>query len=205
MKEIKKPVRRTAKNEDVLAALVWNAEKVALCREDIENGVVVKHSPFWEGQPEWRQGNIVYEYAQWEQDEIQKCANDVIYFANNYCHVMTDEGIQNITLRDYQWDILKEFIENRFSILLSPRQSGKCYLFNVQVVIYDYLNNKFRILSMGEFYFEQLSLKRKLTLIETIKQKLYVAYTILTRDKVIYNKIVEQNERLQDLWEINNK
>ena len=50
---------------------------------------------------------------------------------------MTPEGIQNIELRDYQKKYLNHLIDNRLSIYLSCRQSGKCltFLTNVSVKI----------------------------------------------------------------------
>lgn len=104
---------------------VWTTEKVNKLLEDIDAGVDVKSTPFWDGKPEWRSANIVFEYTAEEMEEIQRCAKDVIYFANNYCFSMTDEGVKNITLRDYQEDVLRDFQDNRFCVFLSPRQVGK--------------------------------------------------------------------------------
>ena len=104
---------------------VWTTEKVNQLLENIDAGVDVKTTPFWDGKPEWRSANIVYEYTAEEMEEIQRCAKDVIYFANNYCFSMTDEGVKNITLRDYQEDVLRDFQDNRFCVFLSPRQVGK--------------------------------------------------------------------------------
>jgi len=38
---------------------------------------------------------------------------------------MTDEGIQQVKLRDYQKDMLRDFQHNRFNIVLASRQMGK--------------------------------------------------------------------------------
>src|ERR1035437_7610399 len=107
------------------AALVWTTERVNEMFNQIELGIEPYQTPFWDGKPEWKSPNLVFEYTSTELTEIQKCAEDVIYFANNYCFAMTDEGIQNIKLRDYQEDVLREFQENRFVCFLSPRQVGK--------------------------------------------------------------------------------
>jgi intein/homing endonuclease len=104
---------------------VWTTEKVNELLENIDAGVDVKSTPFWDGKPEWRSANIVYEYTVEEMEEIQRCARDVIYFANNYCFSMTDEGVKNIKLRDYQEDVLRDFQDSRFCVFLSPRQVGK--------------------------------------------------------------------------------
>jgi hypothetical protein len=106
-------------------ALVWSTLRVNEMLEQLDSGIEPYTTPFWDGKPEWKNANIVFEYTPEELTEIEKCAKDVIYFANNYCFVMTDDGIQNILLRDYQEDILRDFQDNRFACLLSPRQVGK--------------------------------------------------------------------------------
>jgi len=77
----------------------WSSAKVEkLIYDAEENGVDYKDvdNPFHENDPELRKGNILFEYTEWELEEIKKCAEDVVYFANKYCHVMTDEGIRQI-------------------------------------------------------------------------------------------------------------
>ena len=110
---------------DVVESNVWTTEKVKNLYDMIDEGKDVKSTPFWEGRPEWKQGGIVFEYTAWEWEEMRKCAEDVIYFANKYCFVMTDDGIQKIVLRDYQEDVLRDLQENRFAVFLSARQTGK--------------------------------------------------------------------------------
>lgn len=59
--------------------------------------------------------------------EIIKCKNDPLYFAENYIKIVNvDEGLIPIKLYPYQKTLLKGLSENRYSIILSCRQSGKC-------------------------------------------------------------------------------
>jgi len=104
--------------------VVWTTEKVEQTIEAIENGYEVPH-PFYEGHSAYKKGNIVYEYTDMEMSELKKCARDIVYFANKYCQVMTDEGYTKIELRPYQEDMLRSFQANRFNICLAPRQVGK--------------------------------------------------------------------------------
>jgi hypothetical protein len=61
-----------------------------------------------------------------EQQESVRCALDVHYFTEKYCKVKTEDGsINNILLRDYQKEMLDNFVNNRFSILMASRQVGK--------------------------------------------------------------------------------
>ena len=105
---------------------VWNSERVAECIKLIEDGKdVIGGTPFHEGDPTWKAAEVVYEYTDYELQEIARCAADVVYFANNYCMAMTDYGIQKITLRTYQEEVLRSFQANRFNVFLASRQIGK--------------------------------------------------------------------------------
>lgn len=107
---------------------VWSTEKVDQLMDIIESGSKLPRGtrkPFYDGNPQWRLGNTVFNYTDDELSEIKKCARDITYFAEHYCVVMTDEGLQRIKLRDYQIDMLKHFVANRFSVCLASRQIGK--------------------------------------------------------------------------------
>ena len=106
---------------------VWNSERVAECIRVMEDtgDAPPGGTPFHENDPTWKTADIVYEYSEYELREVAKCAADVVYFANNYCMAMTDYGIQKITLRDYQIDVLRSFQANRFNVFLASRQIGK--------------------------------------------------------------------------------
>ena len=117
---------------------IWSTERVLKLLEDAEEyGLEYKdiENPFHENEPELKAGNVIWEYTEWELEEIKRCASDVIYFANNYCNVMTDEGIQKIKLRDYQIQILEQFQHHRKNVFVSPRQAGKCFSPNTSVEI----------------------------------------------------------------------
>lgn len=105
---------------------VWTTERAMECLRLIEDGRDVPGgTPFHEGDPNWKMADLVYEYTEEEMLEIARCAADVNYFANNYCHAMTDYGVQKITLRDYQEDVLRSFQDHRFNVFLASRQIGK--------------------------------------------------------------------------------
>jgi len=61
-----------------------------------------------------------------EVQEYIKCKLSVYYFAEHYCKIKLEDGsIGQMKLRDYQKDIIKLYTENRYSILMASRQSGK--------------------------------------------------------------------------------
>ena len=123
----------------------WTTEKVEeLMRKADEEGLDYKDldNPFHENDPDLKKGNILFELTPYEVEEFKKCASDVIYFANKYCHVMTDEGVRQVTLRDYQEQILRQFQNNRFNIFLSPRQSGKTITSSIFLLWYLLFNSE---------------------------------------------------------------
>ena len=72
-----------------------------------------------------RDGAVVG-YTQPEVEEYIKCSKDPAYFAINYCKVINlDRGLVPFNLYDYQRKMFKHFDDNRFSIVLACRQSGK--------------------------------------------------------------------------------
>jgi len=106
--------------------LLWSTQKVNWAIEAIELGVDVKNHPFYEGDPDKRNGNISFEYTLEELKEIKKCAKDIIYFANTYCKVKTkDKGVTVIKLRDYQEKMLLQMASGQMNIILAARQIGK--------------------------------------------------------------------------------
>jgi len=114
-------------NDDSAAAkLVWSSKKVSDLVVAMDQGYRPKISlPFYEGKQFLRKGNIVFEYTDEEIQELAKCASDIVYFAEKYAVVMTDEGIRKVKLRDYQKDMLRNFQNERFNVVLASRQMGK--------------------------------------------------------------------------------
>jgi len=59
-------------------------------------------------------------------EEIVKCRDDIIYFAENYYKAQTPNGFNFITLHDYQKIVISDMMNNQHYILKLARQSGKC-------------------------------------------------------------------------------
>ena len=162
---------------------VWNAEKVAECARMIEEyGECPGGNPFRESDPNWREADIIYEYSEMELVEIAKCASDIVYFANNYCVAMTDDGVKRITLRPYQEKMLRSYQHNRFNVTLSSRQIGKC--FHRQTLIKIKNDSAVQELPFFTLYYALIKKTRKLTLIEKTKLFLYNFESYLTYGKL---------------------
>ena len=65
-------------------------------------------------------------YSQEELQEYLKCAEDPIYFINNYCMIITlDHGLQKFKLFPCQVNKINVIHNNRMVILMEGRQQGK--------------------------------------------------------------------------------
>lgn len=118
----------------------WTSEKVEQLMLALEDGYKPKSTPFYEGNPNLRKGNIVFNYTPHEIREIKKCATDIVYFANTYCTVMTDHGLQTIKLRGYQEEMLRQFQKERFNCCLASRQIGKTICSSIFIAWYSLFN-----------------------------------------------------------------
>jgi len=85
-----------------------------------------KNDQHYLGNPNVKKDGIV---QNWSEDQIKEytiCMDDPIYFARKYCKVISlDRGLVPFDLYPYQEEMFEKFNENRFSIVLACRQSGK--------------------------------------------------------------------------------
>jgi hypothetical protein len=108
--------------------MVFTTKLVDDATDKINDGVVVKRyqNPWLKSEVGLRRAGVTFKMTADEQSEYVRCALDVHYFTEKYCKVKTEDGsINNIKLRDYQEEILDNFVNNRFNILMASRQVGK--------------------------------------------------------------------------------
>ena len=73
-----------------------------------------------------KRDGVEHPYTEAEVQEYAKCMEDPVYFASKYIKVINlDEGLIQFKPYNYQRKMLKHFNDNRFSIILACRQSGK--------------------------------------------------------------------------------
>lgn len=172
--------------------IIWNSEIIQQYHNLMEKGLKMKNmpSPYYNDTPGYKKANLIYEYSEYEMNEIIKCKNDVIYFANTYCHAMTTDGVKQITVRKYQEKILSSFQNYRNTILLSSRQIGKCVYGLTKITIKE--NDIIKDIPIFELYYKN---KEKLTFLDKIKYKLYILNEKYNQ-KIIIN-IIEFIEKFQ--------
>ena len=129
-------------SSDEANKLIWSTKSINELMLALDQGYRPQvPMPFYEGKQFLRRGNIVFEYTEAEIAELAKCAGDIVYFAEKYAVVMTDEGIQQVKLRDYQKEMLRNFQNERFNIVLASRQMGKTVtasIFNAWYLTFNY-------------------------------------------------------------------
>lgn len=121
--------------------MIWSTNAINLAIKGLNAGRKLVFNPFYEKNSKLLKGDLVFQRTQEEIDEWLRCKNDIVYFVEKYCKLMTPEGIQHVTLRNYQINYLKHLQNNRLSIYLACRQCGKCVAFLQRVDIQ--VNNEF--------------------------------------------------------------
>lgn len=105
--------------------VIWSSRALNLAFEGLKQGRKLVANPFYENNTKLLKGDLVFDRTDDEIEEWLRCKNDIIYFVEKYCQLMTPEGIKNVKLRDYQKNYLKHLVNNRLSIYLACRQCGK--------------------------------------------------------------------------------
>ena len=87
----------------------------------------IKNSEFgYLGNPSVKRDGVETQFTKEEVLEYAKCMQDPAYFARKYIKVISlDEGLVPFDLYPYQEKMFHHFNDNRFSIVLACRQSGK--------------------------------------------------------------------------------
>jgi len=80
----------------------------------------------YNGNVNVKRDGAIQQYTQYEVNEFIKCGQDPSYFAKHYCKVINlDQGLIPFDLYPYQEKMFDHFNDNRFSVILACRQSGK--------------------------------------------------------------------------------
>ena len=78
------------------------------------------------GNPNLKKANTAVEFTKDDIKEYHKCAEDPLYFIENYVRIVSlDEGLVPFEMYDFQRGMVSTMHDHRFSIFKLPRQSGK--------------------------------------------------------------------------------
>lgn len=128
--------------------IIWNTASVNDALNKLNSGFILKRleNPFFQSiigeNFGLRREGITFEYSPDELSEYMKCALDIQHFAEKYCWIKGDEGEPIlIPLRNYQREILDDFQNHRFNILMASRQISKTIMSSITILHFVLFNN----------------------------------------------------------------
>ena len=81
---------------------------------------------YYNGNPNVKDDGVQHPWTEYEIKEYARCLKDPAYFARTYVKIISlDKGLVKFNLYPYQEKMFNHFNENRFSVVLACRQSGK--------------------------------------------------------------------------------
>ena len=136
--------------------MIFTTKLVDEATDKINDGIVIKRyqNPWLKSEVGLRRAGVTFKMTSDEQQEYVRCALDIHYFVEKYCKVKREDGsVGNITLRDYQMEILDNFINSRFNILMASRQVGKTIsaaIFMLHKILFDNDKNIMIVANKGD-------------------------------------------------------
>ena len=98
------------------------------------------------------QADAEFVYTPRMVQEIKRCKEDIVYFAENYFTITNvDRGKEKINLYGAQRRVLKSLMRERFVSLLSCRQSGKCFSYEGVIEVRNKKTGVIEAITVGEF------------------------------------------------------
>ena len=92
----------------------------------IQDTTKSKHDTHYLGNPHVKKDGIEEEWTQEKVAEYARCMSDPAHFAKEHLKIINlNEGLVPFELYPYQEEMFKQFNENRFTVVLACRQSGK--------------------------------------------------------------------------------
>lgn len=73
-------------------------------------------------------------------EEIKKCMDDIVYFAENYFTIVSAKGKEIIKLYPKQKELLRAIAKNQNTIVLAARQAGKSTVYTIFALWYAMFN-----------------------------------------------------------------
>lgn len=88
-----------------------------------------------------KKAGTVDEFTLEQIRELKKCSEDPVYFIRKYCRIQhPTRGAINFELYDYQIEMIENYHQNRYNIVLSARQTGKSTVSSMFLLWYAIFN-----------------------------------------------------------------
>jgi hypothetical protein len=136
--------------------MVFTTRLVDESTDKINDGIVIKRyqNPWLKSEVGLRRAGVTFRMSAEEQQEYVRCALDINHFVEKYCRVKREDGsVGAIFLRDYQKEILDNFVNSRFNILMASRQVGKTIsaaIFMLHKILFDNDKNIMIVANKGD-------------------------------------------------------
>ena len=85
------PIKETVGGKKA-EAVQWTSKIIKQALDGIDKGLPLAVNPFYEKNTKLLKPDLLYKRTPEEIQEWKRCANDIIYFANTYCKLMTPDG-----------------------------------------------------------------------------------------------------------------
>jgi hypothetical protein len=85
--------------------------------------------------------------------ELLASKKDLMHFALNHVKVQTvDKGVTTLDFRPYQERMFKAMTDENRLIVLSPRQTGKCEIFDTKIRLRHKITGEIIEMKVGDFF-----------------------------------------------------
>lgn len=148
-KSILKKLQQELDKEDIIDAQLdinkFTERGYNISTDAIINADPISENYYYRGSKNVPIAGAEYPWTPAMVQELKKCKDDIIYFAENFFYVVTlNEGKRKIKLYEPQKRVLRSLVGNRFVSLLSCRQSGKTTLLTIFVLWMICFNSDYR-------------------------------------------------------------
>jgi hypothetical protein len=114
---------------------------------------VINNFKSYLGNPLLKKSGVEVNWTPEIVEEYMKCSKDVIYFVEKYMKIINvDKGLIPFHPYDYQRDMLRSMADERYTIIGTARQAGKCFCINTPIRIRNKKTGQILETTIGEFY-----------------------------------------------------
>lgn len=120
--------------------------------DDVINNVPINERDFYRGDKKLPKENAQFNFTPAMVKELKKCRDNIVHFAENHFTIVNlDRGKETIELYPAQKRVLKSLQNNRFVVLLSSRQAGKCLKSDTTIKIRNKVTNEIEDITIERF------------------------------------------------------
>jgi len=120
--------------------------------DDLDMDDILVDGKFYQGNENILRKDALFKWTDDMKAELRLCVKSILHFAESHFYIITEDGKKKIELYKYQKNLLKAFKNERFNVVLSSRQSGKCLANNILIKIKNKKTGEIEEITIEEFY-----------------------------------------------------